>query len=602
MNQFPQNCLTTLIFLFLLYCPISAQIIGNISNLSDNSTYLISITPNQTIRSPNNITNTGQITLKAPTGSLEVSDLQSYTGIWQLNTIISQPVEAPDFDYIVFNLVTHIPNPNYQADVELSLFSFKNNYGCLGSIELIENFSDAFWPPNSLDANIGNQLTILQYGINNAYANNNTHATKVTCPNNLKVDLLVSPIKCADETASLKIQLKEGVLPFYYELTLANGQIIKDSLLLKEDSALLSLSVGDHYFLGYNKTDSLLQYFPINAPAALKIDIIEQEKITCQTEDGVKVSLSGSGGIAPNSFQYQWSNGKTGKELSNLLAGTYTVTLTDENNCNTTKDIIIEAIPTLVIDSIEMYAPTCHGEEDGLIELVKIEAGTPPFKYALDKNSYQSENYFENLSAGTYSLNVSDENNCVTTKRITLENPPKLSVLNIQMDTVLLLGQSTQLQPILTGNTDLYYNWMPETFLSCSECPNPTATPRNSIAYTLAVSNHLGCETRYTSQIKVLQKRPIFAPNIFSPNNDGENDYFEIYTGPTIAFGQQLQIFNRWGQLVYDMRNNTYRKRLSWDGFIKGKLADSGVYIYVAKLQLENGNTEIQKGDFFLLK
>ncbi|GEM_PF-3644191 len=570
--------------------------------LEENATFLISIVPNKTIERPNNITNTGQITLKAPTGTVDVSSVNSFTGIWQLNTIIQQPVEAPNFDYLVFNLITPISNPSYRANIEVPLFNFKNKKGCTGSIELIENFTDVFWPPNSLDVNIGNQLTILEYGINNAYEKNHPLYTEVTCPNILAIDLLVDSIKCFGEQAVLKIQLHNGTLPFYYELRSLDGLIKKDSLLFKGDSAFCTFPAGTYQFLGFDKIDSLQQNIQIAAPSPLQIEVLQKNDIICSDENNAALKVRGNGGTTNNDFEYRWSNGAIGSELSNLEAGEYIVTLIDENNCSTTKAIIIETIPPPIIDSVEMYMPTCHNAADGIIELIHIKEGTPPFKYALDKGIYQNENYFDNLPSNTYQINVSDINNCVTSKRVTLENPPKLAFLGIEMDTVLLIGQSTKLVPILAESTNLFYNWTPNTFLSCSDCPNPIAKPSNTISYTLVVSNHLGCETSLTSQISVFQEPPLFIPNIFSPNNDGENDSFEIFTGPTIAFGQHLQIFNRWGQLVYDMKNNAPNNKLNWNGYIQGKLADSGIYIYVAKLQLENGETQIQKGDFFLLK
>lgn len=588
--------------LCLFLSKISAQVVGNISMLADNTTFLVSIIPNKTLERPYNITNTGQITLKAPAGSFEVSTLKSLTGIWQLNTIIQQPVEAPNLDYLVFNLVTHIPNPVYQANIEVPLFSFKNKNGCLASIELIENFADVFWPPNSLDVNIGNQLTILEYGINNAYEKNNPLHTKIICPSILKVDLLVDSVKCFGDQAALKIQLDNGTLPFYYELNSIDGLVKKDSILLKGDSALILLPAGTYQFLGFDKVDSLQQNIQITAPNPLEIEVLQKSDILCSKENSASIKVKGNDGTANNNFDYRWSNGAMGSELTNLKAGQYTVTLLDKNNCSTTKAIVIATIPSPAIDSLEMYLPTCHNADDGLIEIIQIKAGTPPFKYALDKGNYQNDNYFDNLSSNTYQINVSDANNCVTSKRVTLENPPKLTFLDTKMDTALLIGQSVKLMPLLTESANLFYNWTPETFLSCSDCPNPIATPRQTITYTLVASNHLGCETSLTSQINIFQHPPVFAPNAFSPNNDGENDSFEVFTGPTIAYGQQLQIFNRWGQLVFDMKNNTPHRRLSWDGYIQGKLADSGVYIYVAKLQLENGTVEIQKGDFFLLK
>ncbi|MFK7983550.1 MAG: gliding motility-associated C-terminal domain-containing protein, partial [Saprospiraceae bacterium] len=573
-----------------------------ISVLADDSTFLISIVPNKTIERPFNITNTGQITLKALAGSFDISDVKSFTGIWQLNTIIEQPIEAPNFDYIVFTLVTPIQNPSYRANIDLPFFSFKNKNGCIGSIQLINNFTDNFWPPNSLDVNIGNQLTILEYGINNAYEKNHPFNSIIDCPSTLEVDFLVEALKCAGGKTSLKILLHDGVVPFHYELTLADGVVKKDSLLSRGDSVILNIPVGIHQFLGFDKLDSLYKNLEIDAPPPLQIDIIQQEEITCHTVNGVSVTINGQGGRMPQSFQYHWSNGGSGKEMADLLAGSYMVTLTDENKCSTTKEIIIAASPLLTIDSIETYPPTCHDEKDGMIELVQIKNGIPPYRYALDKSNYQSENYFTNLSSGTYQLNVTDGDNCVTTERVTLANPPKLSFLEEQIDTILSIGQSTQLMPMLTESTNLYYNWTPNTFLSCSDCPNPIASPRSTTTYTLVVNNQLGCETSITSQIKVLEKHPIFAPNVFSPNNDHINDLFEIFIGPTIDYGQHLQIFNRWGQLVYAMKNNDKDSRLNWDGYIQGKPADSGIYIYIAKLQLKNGNSEIQKGDFFLLK
>ncbi len=601
MNQSPRQSLITLLFFCLLFSQISAQVVGKIAVLEDNATFIVSIIPSETIESPNNITNTGQITLKASTGSFTISTVQSLTGIWQLNTIIQHPIEAPNFDYIVFNLVTHISNPTYQAGIETPLFSFKNENGCIGSIALIDNFTDTFWPPNSLDANIGNQLTILGFGIDNAYEQNDPLNSVVTCPSSLAVELLVEEVKCAGEKGALKIVLNNGVLPFHYELMLDN-QLIKGSILNRGDTAAILLPAGAYQFLGFDQVDSVQQNIQLAAPTPLQINILHQEKITCHSTDGAKVSIVGQGGLTPNSFQYNWSNGATGKEVANLQTGTYTVTLSDIHNCLAIEEIIIEAIPMPTIDSVEMYLPTCHNMEDGMIELVTIKDGTPPFRYALNKEGYQTDNYFGDLPAGTYDLNVSDDHNCVTTKRVTLENPPPLATLGIPMDTTLLLGQSTQLAPILSENTNLFYNWTPISFLSCTNCPNPIATPRNSIAYTLTISNKFGCEASYTSQIKVLQQRPIFVPNAISPNNDGENDLLEVFTGPTIAYGQHLQIYNRWGQLIYDMKNNTANRRLQWDGYIQGKPAGSGIYIYVAKLQLENGDTEIQKGDFFLLK
>ena len=75
------------------------------------------------------------------------------------------------------------------------------------------------------------------------------------------------------------------------------------------------------------------------------------------------------------------------------------------------------------------------------------------------------------------------------------------------------------------------------------------------MTYTLEVFNDFGCAISATKQIKVLQQRPIFVPNAFSPNADGNNDAFKIFLGPSIKFAKSLQIFNRWGQLIHTEKN-----------------------------------------------
>ena len=97
----------------------------------------------------------------------------------------------------------------------------------------------------------------MEYGINNAYEKNNTLNAIINCPSTLKVDVLVETLKCATGKTDVKILLQDGVVPFHYELTLADGTIKKDSLLNRGDSAILNLSAGVHQFLGFDQLDSL---------------------------------------------------------------------------------------------------------------------------------------------------------------------------------------------------------------------------------------------------------------------------------------------------------------------------------------------------------
>ena len=97
-------------------------------------------------------------------------------------------------------------------------------------------------------------------------------------------------------------------------------------------------------------------------------------------------------------------------------------------------------------------------------------------------------------------------------------------------------------------------------------------------------------------------------PNIFSPDNDGENDFFNVtfFTGTTPSMAVDMgpiavttfKIFNRWGELVYNNENPTQ----GWDGMHNDEPAPSDVYIYMIEITLPNGSIESFQGDVTLIR
>lgn len=89
----------------------------------------------------------------------------------------------------------------------------------------------------------------------------------------------------------------------------------------------------------------------------------------------------------------------------------------------------------------------------------------------------------------------------------------------------------------------------------------------------------------------------LYVPNVFSPNNDGSNDFFQVYSNcPLINF--RLKIYNCWGEKVFEANNVNYR----WDGCYKGILQEAGIYIYTLSLTNELGQTSNAKGGITLVK
>lgn len=136
--------------------------------------YTVSMMPEKTWRAPDNLTATGQVTLKATTGQFFVKEVQSLIPDtdWFPSGRVTAPIEAPGFDYIFFRLETRgFAEMPYKAFSPTKLFSFKLESNCAKEVGLVSNYEDKFLPPNSRNINIGNSIGVS--GANGeAYAGN----------------------------------------------------------------------------------------------------------------------------------------------------------------------------------------------------------------------------------------------------------------------------------------------------------------------------------------------------------------------------------------------------------------------------------------------
>ena len=186
-------------------CPVTFHL-----EMEPAGNFLFSITPDVDWNFPQNITSTAQITLRAPTGGFTVDNLQSRIPSlsWSQNSRQNAPAEAPQYDYISFGLnnfgTQDIP---FVAGQKVALFTFENNGACTGNlVELIDNDTDPFLPPNSQNANVGQQLTVSGWGGSGMPicidTNFPTDCQGVSCP-----PVSVSPDNsaiCAGETVTLE--------------------------------------------------------------------------------------------------------------------------------------------------------------------------------------------------------------------------------------------------------------------------------------------------------------------------------------------------------------------------------------------------------------
>ena len=149
--------------------------------------------------------------------------------------------------------------------------------------------------------------------------------------------------------------------------------------------------------------------------------------------------------------------------------------------------------------------------------------------------------------------------------------------------------------------------WTPMIFdsISCLSCLNPTISPLDDQTYTVEIFDINGCNGSDDIFIEVDKNRNVYIPNVFTPNGDGYNDEFQVFSGPGVTQINSMQIYDRWGEVVFQRTNLSPSAfpdiTNGWDGRFQGKIMNPGVFIYLIEVSFDDGITLLYRGDLTLL-
>lgn len=160
------------------------------------------------------------------------------------------------------------------------------------------------------------------------------------------------------------------------------------------------------------------------------------------------------------------------------------------------------------------------------------------------------------------------------------------------------------LEPELSTSANITYTWEPAEGLSCADCPNPAIEIPTNIKYQLTVSNEFTCQDSANIFVLIEEENLIYIPNIFSPNFDGNNDFFQVFPNCSVASIDNFQIFDRFGNMVYYLASaqDFSSPRIFWDGTFKGVAANIGTYLWQMELTLIDGTSRTLTGDVALFR
>jgi gliding motility-associated-like protein len=378
---------------------------------------------------------------------------------------------------------------------------------------------------------------------------------------------------------------------------------------------LIGRCAGD---IGLTVTDSkgcaYTSLITITQPSRIDVKVVPNEvyngfAVSCpESDDGQAVvqAVGGNGG-----YNYVWLTNplQFTKSVSNLRADTtYKVFVFDRNGCNDSTTFSLTAPPKIEGDFTVKNA-RCNGEKSGIITLDTIRGGVGSYHYFFNEKKYSLEEarQFSGLGGGEYTFALRDTNNCSVNKKLTVLDPPKLKIIGTP-DTLIHFGDSLLLIANVEGPSVLSsVKWIlgrDSSGFACRDCPSTYASPRVTTFYKMMVKDTFGCEAQKQILVSVDKRRRVFAPNIFSPNGDGENDSFTLFVGTGAKKVMKFSIFNRWGAMIHDCRRDMRPDdgELSWDGLFNGSISDSDTYVWLAEIEFEDGDTEVFKGDFTLVR
>ncbi|NNC94468.1 MAG: T9SS type B sorting domain-containing protein [Chitinophagales bacterium] len=434
-------------------------------------------------------------------------------------------------------------------------------------------------------------------------ANGCTSQTDFTITEPLAFQLTVSTTSTNCFNGSdgmITIAASGGTDPYIYSIDNGNNYQV--------DSFYNGLSSGGYQILvldsnGCSSSDTAF----VSEPSEFIITALPSA-VSCFSYSDGSVEIVATGGTPPF-IAYSISDdginftSQNNNIFSSLPSGNYVAVASDGNGCpaNTTFDILEPPLDTF---NIQIDPTSCFGAQyvNGVINIAGANVNAP-YLFSLDGSSFSSDTLYPGLASGLHTLIWQNINGCFDTLELFVEEPDPILVF-IDPDTLVLpLSQSQQVLSTILGPTNITYQWLPSSGLSCSDCPDPVVStfgPSPAI-YTLLVEvddadANPPCFGEGTLVVIIDHQPRYFFPNAFTPNGDGENDILYVYGEHIKAI--DLQIYDRWGNKVFASNTQSF----GWDGRYKGEMLSPGVYSYKLTVEYLSGQRDYEQGSVTLMR
>ncbi|MCB9289331.1 MAG: proprotein convertase P-domain-containing protein [Lewinellaceae bacterium] len=495
---------------------------------------------------------------------------------------------AEDLEQLTFLIIPEPPSCYGYSDGRLGVNDISGGTG-----SVVDDYSFT-WSNGATGPTVSNLMGGITYSVT-ATDSRGCSATRMkllTQPERITFSLLADSVRCFDgQDGSLEVANITGEFP-PYTYNWSDGQQMAVAEGLSAGNYSVTVTDGQGCFA--SATGAVAQ------PEPLEVSV-EKEDNLCFGDKNGSISTGVKGGIP--GYGFQWSNGGSTSSLSNLAAGEYLLTVTDQNGCEMELTTQIEE-PEPLTAALAKKDPTCYGFQDGSIT-INPEGGVPPYRFSLDGDFYSGSSMLIGLKAGDYNVRIRDANGCRYSSPIQLADPAPFSVTTGADDYTINLGDTL----VLTGSAENAvgtpeYVWIEPYIgtLECTECQTTRAYPSTSILYELYGIDENGCDYSHKFYVYVEKDRIVAVPTGFTPNGDNTNDILRVH-GREGTLVKRFQVFDRWGELLFqavDFPINS--ETIGWDGTFRGQPVNGGVYIWYVVVEYEDGMEESFKGHSTLIR
>jgi gliding motility-associated-like protein len=266
----------------------------------------------------------------------------------------------------------------------------------------------------------------------------------ITQPTKVTVSHTTTPVSCfGGNNGTATLTPSGGTRPYTY--LWSNGGT---------SSSLSSLIAGTYYATvtdsnGCQAFDTLM----VTQPTLLTL-AKDSRDITCNGLCNGFINVITSGGTVP--YTYSWNSGQTTEDIASLCVGIYNITVTDFNGCTATISDTISQPDTIAVTRV-LTNVTCNGLTNGSINQT-ISGGTPAYRYAWSNGATTED--LSSIGAGTYTVTITDANNCSTTRTYTITQPTIITILANPVDVSCSGGNNGSITLTVSGGSPSYtYTW-----------------------------------------------------------------------------------------------------------------------------------------------